>query len=195
MARAHGSNDWYSFNFVITAISLHYPTVFMWSDSQIMLHWIKSQKPLPAFVHHCITEMSSLLPNATWNYCPTAEDPVDLLSRDMTTEALMSSSLWQQESKWLTTPNQWPSPQLSPLWPLVLAAAVATEFVPMEPAPPDFGLSALHHFHQFLNKLLSVTIYILHFVDNLKASPQQRWNGPNSKKDHEWHLFVNSGCS
>ena len=152
----------------------------MWSDSQIVLHWIKSQKPLSAFVHHHITEINSILPNATWNYYPTAENLADLLSRDMTTEALMSSSLWQQEPKWLTTPNQWPSPQLPPLRPLVLAAAVATEFVPIEPAPLDFGLHCIISISHSasLNKFLSVTVYILHFVDNLRASPPQRRSGP-----------------
>lgn len=130
-------------NFVVTAISVHNPTVFMWSDSQIELHWIKSQKPLPAFVHHRITEVNSRPPNAIWNHCPTADNPADLLSRDTTTAALMSSSLWQQGPKWLTIPHQWPSPQLPPLQPLVLAAAVATEFVPIEQAPPDLGLHCI----------------------------------------------------
>ena len=174
-------------NFVITTISVHNPTVFMWSDSQIVLHWIKSQKPLPAFVHHRITEMNSLLPNATWNYCPTAENPGDLLSRGTTTAALMFSSLWQQGPKWLTTPHQWPSPQLPLLWPLVLAAAVATEFVPIKQVPPDLGLHYIISISHYatLNKLLSVTVYILCFVDNLRAPLQQRQSGPIT--DEEFH--------
>ena len=117
--------------FVLTTISVHNPPTFMWSDSQIVLHWIKRQKPLPAFVRHCITEMNSLLPHATWNYCPTAENPAHLLSRGTTTKTLMSSSLWQHGPEWLTMPHQWPSFQLQPLPSLTLASAVATEFVPL----------------------------------------------------------------
>ena len=174
-------------NFVITAISVHNPTVFMWLDSQIVLHLIKRKKSLPTFVHHHITEMYSLLPNATWNYCPTAENPADLLSRGTTTAALMSSSLWKQRPKWLTTPHQWPSPQLPHLRPLVLAAAVATEFVLIEQAPPDCIICISRY--ATLNKLLSVTVYILYFVDNLRVPPQQRQSGPiNAEKFHRANL-------
>ena len=52
-------------NFVINAIPVPNSPVFMWSDSQIVLHWIKSQKPLPMFVRNRISEMTSLLPSAT----------------------------------------------------------------------------------------------------------------------------------
>ena len=152
----------------------------MWSDSQIVLHWMKSQKPLPAFVRHRITEMNSLLPNATWNYCPTAENPADLLSRGTTTAALISSSLWHHGPKWLTTPHQWPSFHPPPLPPLVLAAAVATEFVPTKRTPSDLGLHCVISIDRYgsLNKLLSVTAYVLRFVDNLRVQPQQRRSGP-----------------
>ena len=65
-------------HFVLKAIPSD--TVHMWSDSQIVLHWIKSQKPLPVFVHHHTAEIQSLLPRANWSYCPTSENPTDLLS-------------------------------------------------------------------------------------------------------------------
>ena len=64
----------------------------------------------------------------------------DLLSRGTTTQALMSSKLWQYGPDWLTTPLLWPScelPCLSPL--LVAAAATATEFVPTMPNQTDIG--------------------------------------------------------
>lgn len=91
--------------FVLTAIPNNNPPIFLWSDSQIVLHWIKSQKPLPPFVRHRITEMNSLLPDAIWNCRPTVENPADLLSRGTTYESLMCSSLWHQGPKWLTTPH------------------------------------------------------------------------------------------
>ena len=177
--------------FVLTALHVHNPPIFMWSDSQIVLHWIKSQKPLPAFVRYRITEMNSLLPNATWNYCPTAENPADLLSRGSTYESLMSSSLWQHGPKWLTTPNQWPSSLLPPLPSLALAAAVATEFVPTEQPPPDMGLHCIISInrHGSLSKLLSVTAYIFRFVNNLRAPPQQKQCGPITAEElHKMNL-------
>ena len=89
--------------------------------------------------------MKSLLTNVTWRYCPTAENPADLLSRGTrtTTETLISSSLWNQGPKWLPDPAEWASSHLTPIPPLVLAAAVGNEFVPPEPVLPDTVLFPL----------------------------------------------------
>ena len=57
-------------HFVVKAIPLKDPSIFVWSDSQIVLHWVNSRKQLPTFVHHRITEIQSLLPTAEWKYCP-----------------------------------------------------------------------------------------------------------------------------
>ena len=59
-------------HFVLKAIPSD--IVHMWSDSQIVLHWIMSQKLLPVFVHHRTAEIQSLLPQANWGYCPTSEN-------------------------------------------------------------------------------------------------------------------------
>ena len=74
----------------------------LFHDSQIVLQWIKTQKQLQAFVHHRITEIRSLLPNATWRYCPTLENPADLLTRGITTQSLLSSTLDQNGSPHLS---------------------------------------------------------------------------------------------
>ena len=166
-------------NFVLEAIPGHDPSIFIWSDSQIVLHWVSSQKPLPTFVNHRITEIKSLLPNAIWKYCPTAENPADLLSRGTTTEALMSSSLWNHGPKWLPDPTEWPQSQLLPISPLVLAAAVETEFAPSEPKLPDTGLHCVISINRYstLRKLLAVTAYVVRFLDNLRVPLDQRQIG------------------
>lgn len=165
-------------HFVLKAIPSD--TVHMWSDSQIVLHWLNSQKPLPVFVRHRTAEIQSLLPQANWSYCPTSENPADLLSRGTTTEMLMSSPLWNYGPAWLTNPSQWPSFQLPPLPPLVLAAAVATEFVPAEQPPPNLGLHCIISVDRYssFNKLLSVSAYVIRFLHNLKVQPQHRQFGP-----------------
>ena len=81
--------------FVLSSTLLKDPPIFVWSDSLIVLHWAKSQKQLPPFVHHHINEIQSTLPTAEWRYCPTLENPADLLTRGITTDTLISSSIWQ----------------------------------------------------------------------------------------------------
>ena len=81
---------------VMTHLPLQDPPIFIWSDSQIVLHWVSSTKQLPTFVWNHVTEIQTNLPNANWRYCPTLVNPADLLSRGTTTQALMSSKLWHR---------------------------------------------------------------------------------------------------
>ena len=166
--------------FVMNAIHLQEPSIFIWSDSQIVLHWVKSQKQLPAFVCHRITEIQSLLPTAEWKYCPTLENPADLLTRGITTEALMSSSLWQNGPAWLTTPNNWPSFDQPILPSLLVAAATASEFVPAKPYTPAVGIHCVVLLDRYssLCKLLCVTAYVFRFIDNIRAQPDHQRYGP-----------------
>ena len=162
--------------FFLDAILAYDPPTFMWSDSQIMLHWVRNQKPLPTLVR--VIEMKSLLPNATWNFCPTDENPADLLSRGTTTKVLMSSSFWQHGPKWLPSPNKWPSSQLPPIPPLIVATTIATEFVLTVPPLLDSGLHyiIITDRYTILCKLLAVTAYVIRFADNLSTtSPLTTW--------------------
>ena len=52
--------------FVLDTLSLQDLPVYIWSGSQIVLHWVQSEKQLPAFVYHRVSEMKSQLPTANW---------------------------------------------------------------------------------------------------------------------------------
>ena len=128
------------------------PTIFIWLVHQIVLHWVKSQKQLPAFVCHRITEIQLTFLTAEWTYCPTLKKPTDLLTKGLLL-TLISSSLWQNGPTRLTTPDKWPLFDQSLLPPLLVAAAVATKIVPTDPATPTGGctlVSALHNLTQSL---------------------------------------------
>ena len=124
--------------------------------------------------------MKSQLPTAEWRYCLTLENPADLLTREITTDALISSSLWKNGPAWITTPHRWPSFDQPSLPPLLVAATVASEFVPAEPDTPTVGLHciiSLDCFNTF-SKLLRVTAYVFHFIDNARSRPEERHYGP-----------------
>jgi len=173
-------------HFVLTQLPLQDPPIYIWSDSQIVLHWVSSTKQLPTFVRNRVAEIQTTLPNATWRYCPTQANPADLLSRGTTIQSLMSSNLWQRGPDWLTKPTLWPSCELSSLSPLLVAAATATEFVPAAvPPQPVVGLHCVISInrHSTLSKLLTVTAYVLRFVANLRTTPEQRQIGPVSAEE------------
>ena len=165
--------------FVLSSINLQDPLIFTWSDSQIVLHWVKSQKQLLEFVRHHITEMQLTLPTVKWRYCPTLESPADLLTRGITAETLISSSLWQNRPASLTTPDRWPSFDSPPLPPLPVAA-VATEFVPADPATPALGLHSVISLNRYssLCKLLRVSASVFRFIGNVQTEPDHRRYGP-----------------
>ena len=93
---------------LINSLNLINIPVYVWVDSQITLHWIHSSKRLPQFVTHQVAEINHLLPSVTWKYCPSGDNPADLLTRGLTFQQFQSSSLWTRGPKWLPDKVQWP---------------------------------------------------------------------------------------
>ena len=56
-------------------------TLHLWTDSQIVLYWLHNSKKLDTFVIHRVTEILQLTGDAKWNFCPTTDNPTDLLTR------------------------------------------------------------------------------------------------------------------
>jgi len=100
-----------------------------------------------------------------------------LLTRGTTTDALISSSLWQNELAWITAPDRWPSFDQPTLLPLLVAGEVASEFVPAEPDTPTVGLHCIISLDCFstFSKLLA---YVFHFIDNPRSRPEEQHYGP-----------------
>ena len=100
---------------VSQALKSRYPNlkVKLWSDSEIVLHWLSSSKPLKQFVANRIKEIKGMFPIPYWNHCPTANTPADFLTRGISAEQLQSSSLWKHSPQWLLSESQWPYWKLS----------------------------------------------------------------------------------
>ncbi|CAC5404401.1 unnamed protein product [Mytilus coruscus] len=63
--------------------------VVFWSDSQIVLHWLHTSRQLKRFVQKRIDEIKNLTVQDEWRYCPTKENPADLLTRGLTAEQFL----------------------------------------------------------------------------------------------------------
>ena len=69
--------------------------VFCWSDSEITLWGIKEHPSTwKQFVANRVSKVRSLLPQATWLYVESAQNPSDLATRSLTAEQLCDSALW-----------------------------------------------------------------------------------------------------
>jgi hypothetical protein len=81
--------------------------IVFWSDSQIVIYWLSSQKDLKCFIQNRVKEIHQATNNATWNYCPTSDNPADLLTRGISADDLSKSNLWTHGPPWLTNHDHW----------------------------------------------------------------------------------------
>ena len=68
--------------------------IHLWTDSQIVLHWINKNNSSKTFVSHRVMEIIKSFPISMWSYTPSADNPADLLTRGVSTQQLLSSELW-----------------------------------------------------------------------------------------------------
>ena len=78
----------------------------LWSDSQIVLSWLHNKEHLPVFVRNRVNEITATKFDAI-KYCPTKQNPADLLTRGIDSHTLQTSSLWWHGPCWLKD-GDWP---------------------------------------------------------------------------------------
>lgn len=96
-------------------IDFHIEKVFMWSDSEVVLYWLRtSLSTLKTFVANRVSAIHELAPTAVWRHVPTALNPADLPSRGCTVKELRESFWFDGPSFLERSPSTWPSnPHLS----------------------------------------------------------------------------------
>ena len=171
--------------FIIDSLQLHATPVFIWTDSQIVLHWIHSKKTLPQFVSSRVSVIHNVLPSASWRFCPSSDNPADLLTRGITYDQLQSSLMWLNGPPWLLSDSLWPTWKPTEALQLQVSLIEAEEAAQPETCSTTstadtglhyiFDVSAYHN----LSQLLNVTAYVLRFVRNIRK-PSIKYSGPIS---------------
>ncbi|KRY05585.1 hypothetical protein T03_10243, partial [Trichinella britovi] len=68
--------------YVGNELSLKIDEIVCWSDSEVALSWIKSPAvKWKSFVRNRVESIQQLTEASVWRYCPTGENPADMLSR------------------------------------------------------------------------------------------------------------------
>ena len=166
--------------------------VTFWSDSQIVLHWLRSSKLLKPFINTRIQEVKKLTSISNWKYCPTTENPSDLLPTGITAHQLKTSSLWKHGPTWLPNRSQcsaWPTTEVLHL--SVTETSTDGSIANGTVSVQQQGLHCLINPSDFssLPKLLRVTDYIFRFVQLLQKKVSQRGPITAIEYDHamtEW---------
>ncbi|XP_067208930.1 uncharacterized protein [Linepithema humile] len=85
------------------AINLSFSKVILWSDSNIVLHWIKtSPHLLKPYVSHRVAQIQNLTDSQIWRYVRSRDNPADALSRGQLPSAFLNNRSWLSGPSWLT---------------------------------------------------------------------------------------------
>ena len=104
-------------NFVTKELKLPISKRILWTDSECVLHWIKTTKPLPLFVENRIIEIRKNK-DITFCYIPSQQNPADYATRGLTIPEIVDANLWWYGPRWLMfEESSWPKwnfPHFSP---------------------------------------------------------------------------------
>ncbi|XP_055390589.1 uncharacterized protein LOC129619372 [Condylostylus longicornis] len=97
------------------ALEITIDETYLWTDSQIVLSWIKGEpSSFKTYVAHRLVVIHEKSTINQWNYVATKNNPADIISRGMSASRLIDSELWFQGPKFLTLQeDQWPLRSLS----------------------------------------------------------------------------------
>lgn len=146
-------------------------TSFAWTDSTIVLDWLRSNSHKQTFVANRISTILSQLKPDQWNHVRSSDNPADVASRGICPSQLLSHNLWWHGPKWLNSPQTtWPkykstkkdeSPES---FSFSLTKVKANEF-----------LTTFEKFSSF-KKLLRVIAYCIRFATNCRTEKDKRPN-------------------
>ena len=147
-------------------------TVILWSDSMIVLAWLRSESTLlKSFVGVRVAEIQATWEPTMWRYVPTELNPADDLSRGISVREI--NGRWMNGPSFLRgSPVEWPA-EVNRDLAEVPEVKVAKPLFALQPVTPTIIDPS-----RYSNwaKLCRVTAYCLRFIKNIKS--HERTNGP-----------------
>jgi len=151
---------------VKTALPGRISRVRLWSDSTIVLGWIKTQpSTLKTFVANRIAKIQDTTEQATWSHVPSNENPADILSRGTTVAEMRTDSLWWYGPAWIRSSGQQPEFMLEPELDLPEKKRTTVTMTAIE----SFEVQLLHKYSSF-SKLCRIIAYCYRFIERSSGS-------------------------
>ncbi|MCP4486958.1 MAG: hypothetical protein GY820_06515 [Gammaproteobacteria bacterium] len=172
----------------------------LFSDSECVLKWLTTTKPLSVFVNNRVKEIHRVGKDQhiNFHYVSTKENPADYASRGQTLTELVSNSLWWQGPHWLEKPSEkWPTGNLPVLSQEMLEKVHAEEkptkvfetsaspIVEVTSIADTPGAINIKRFSSY-RKAISTMCYVLRFIKN------KLWNKlcNSTKQKCELHEYL-----
>ncbi|KAL0841423.1 hypothetical protein ABMA28_015107 [Loxostege sticticalis] len=157
----------------------HFDLVMFWTDSTIVLGWLRmAPSLLKTFVQNRTTEIHELTKELPWRHVSGKDNPADLVSRGISLVDLSKSSLWWDGPLFLRDPEFSPSSssvssqleidaqELPEVKPSAIHALTSEHITGM-------SLFPFHRFSQF-NRMSRAAAYALRFIHNLRNKNDRR---------------------
>lgn len=154
-----------------------------WCDSQIVLKWLQSTKPLKKFVANRVKEIKESNENQKWRYCPTDANPADLLTRGITGTKFINNRLWFHGPEWITDKTQWPTWSGNEIVENENIMEIPTNetsekqhVLLTSQKRQEFGIHKIMDIERYssLKTLIRVTAYVMRFIQNCKLARSDR---------------------
>ena len=168
--------------YVLSALRLPESTRFScWSDSMIALGWLRGRpERWKTYVANRVKVIQRLTAVENWHHCRSAENPADLLTRGVSAETLITSSLWFRGPAWLADSDSSSCSEEDEM--------SAADSLPEEAGAGDVGVlttvvtgTSDHDRrllqvdrHGTLTRATRVMAWILRFVTNTKSASQRQ---------------------
>ena len=172
-----------SVSFVKEQLRLPIKKITVWTDSQCVLHWLKSTKPLSVFVENRTKEIKEH--PFDFRYVTSEENPADMATRGLTSKQFQNNEVWWHGPTWLKHDVIcWPNfdfPNLDNETNKLVSSEVKGPKVLFEASNlaeegPDRKLKVEDQFNilrfSSLIRLLRVTAWVRRFIRNLRGEKQ-----------------------
>nr|CAH7746010.1 unnamed protein product [Callosobruchus chinensis] len=134
-----------------------------WSDSTIVLSWLKTPpNKLKSFASNRVSEIQQLTASDCWRHVSSGDNPADLLSRGVGPKEIAGSDIWWHAPRWLRESEScWPCKN-------VCVANVPDMRKEVTAFVSAYDDDILNRFSS-LNKLQRVTAWMIRFAENCKT--------------------------
>ena len=189
-------------NFIVKELGIEISERILWSDSQCVLHWLRTKKPLSVFVENRIKEILKEK-DITFQYIASNQNPADIATRGSSVFELSQSTLWWHGPSWLQEDDSsWPVWNFSDITPKVQnqlqseekgfkSVIETTTVIGISNKQDQIKTASLFGIDEkrfsSLRQLLRVSVYVLKFIK------KKVWNLINVKKrKHFQHKLLST---